>query len=174
MKADMKTVEQNKIEIIDGEECYVLPEHSYVSWLYEESRGEISYNHSYIRLPVEGSTTVYEDRKITHVHLRDDVHISTYPDGSVVVSWKRGYGDPFINIYQYRTEQRRKEIEKERFFELLQEKGRSIDSTKVSVQFKDGKIEIKHLDSGHTEIFFGAYSAYNHIMRNELYCTTQP
>src|SRR5690606_25449908 len=108
----MKTVEQNKIEIIDGEKCYALPEHSYVSWLYEQSRDGISYNYSYIRLPVEGSATVYEDRKVTHVHLRDDVHISTYPDGSVRVSWKRGYGDPFINAYEYRAEQRRKEKEK--------------------------------------------------------------
>lgn len=161
-----------KIEIIDGEKCYVLPKYSYVSYLYQQVRDGVYYNHTYIRPPMEGNTTVYEDRHVTHVHMRDDVNISTYPDGSVMVSFR--HGDPFINAYEYRAEQRRKEKEKERFFELLQEKGRSIDSTKVSVQFKDGKIEIKHLDSGHTEIFFGAYSAYNHIMRNELYCTTQP
>jgi len=165
-------MDKNKIEIIDGEKCYVLPEHSYVSWLYEESRGEISYNHSYIRPPMEGNTTVYEDRHVTHVHMRDDVHISTYPDGSVMVSYR--YGDPFINIYQYRAEQRRKEKEKERFFELLQEKGRRLDRDKVSVQFKGGSIEIKHLDSGRIETFFGAYSAYNYIVKNELYCITQP
>src|SRR5690606_24222417 len=134
------------IEIIDGEKCYVLPEHSYVSWLYEQSRDGVSYNYSYIRLPVEGNTTVYEDRHVTHVHMRDDVHISTYPDGSVMVSFR--HGDPFINIYQYKAEQKRKEKEKETFLALLQEKGRSVDDSKISVQFKDGKIEIKHLDSG--------------------------
>ena len=89
-----------------------------------------------------------------------------------MVTWK--YGDPFLNVYEYRAEQRRKEKEKEIFLELLQEKGRSIDSSKISVHFKDGKIEIKHLDSGQTELFFGAYSAYNYVVKNELYCTTQP
>ena len=161
-----------KIEIIDGEKCYVLPEHSYVSYLYQQGRDGVYYNHTYIRLPVEGSTTVYEDRHVTHVHMRDDVNISTYPDGSVQVSFR--HGDPFINAYEYRAEQRRKEKEKERFFELLQEKGRSIDDNKISVHFKDGKIEVKHLDSGRIETFFGAYSAYNYIVKNELYCTTQP
>ena len=161
-----------KIEIIDGEKCYVLPEHSYVSYLYQQERDGMYYNHTYIRLPVKGSTTVYEDRHVTHVHMRDDVNISTYPDGSVMVSFR--HGDPFINAYEYRAEQRRKEKEKERFFELLQEKGRSLDSDKVSVHFKDGKIEVKRLGSGRIETFFGAYSAYNYIMRNGLYCTTQP
>ena len=161
-----------KIEIIDGEKCYVLPEHSYVSYLYQQERDGMYYNHTYIRLPVKGSTTVYEDRHVTHVHMRDDVNISTYPDGSVMVSFR--HGDPFINAYEYRAEQRRKEKEKERFFELLQEKGRRLDSNKVSVHFKDGKIEVKRLGSGRIETFFGAYSAYNYIMRNGLYCTTQP
>ena|SRR5690606_7188651 len=161
-----------KIEIIDGEKCYVLPKYSYVSYLYQQGRDGVYYNHTYIRPPMEGNTTVYEDRHVTHVHMRDDVNISTYPDGSVMVSFR--HGDPFINVYQYRAEKRRKEKEKEIFFELLREQGRSIDSSKISVRFQDGKIEIKHLDSGHTEIFFGAYSAYNHIMKNGLYCTTQP
>src|SRR5690606_13174129 len=124
------------IEIIDGERCYALPAHSYVSHLYQQERDGVYFNHTYIRLPVEGSTTFYEDRRVTHVHLRDDVHISTYPDGSVVVSWK--CGDPFINVHEYRAEKRRKEKEKERFFELLQEKGKSIDDNKVSVRFQDG------------------------------------
>ena len=50
-----------KIEIIDGEKCYVLPEHSYVSHLYQQERDGVYFNHTYIRPPVEGSTTVYED-----------------------------------------------------------------------------------------------------------------
>ena len=161
-----------KIEIIDGAKCYVLPEHSYVSHLYQQERDGTYYNHTYIRLPVKGSTTVYEDRSVTHVHMRDDVHISTLPDGSVMVSYRNG--NPFFNVYEYKAEQRRKEKEKETFFALLQEKGRRLDRGKVSVQFKAGSIEIKHLDSGRIETFFGAYSAYNYIVKNELYCITQP
>src|SRR5690606_29807424 len=170
MAQSQRRMSDMKIEIIDGAKCYVLPEHSYVSYLYQQEKDGVYYNHTYIRLPVKGSTTVYEDLKVTHVHMRDDVHVCTYPDGSVQVSFR--HGDPFINIYQYRAEQRRKE--KEIFLELLQEKGRSIDSSKISVQFKDGKIEIKHLDSGRIETFFGAYSAYNYVAKNVLYCTTQP
>lgn len=161
-----------KIEIIDGEKCYVLPEHSYVSYLYKGEADGVYFNHTYIRPPMEGNTTAYEDRHVTHVHMRDDVNISTYPDGSVLVSYR--YGDPFINIHHYRAEQQRQEKEKETFFALLQEKGRSLDRGRVSVQFKGGNIEVKHLDSGRIETFFGAYSAYNHIMRNRLYRTAQP
>jgi len=104
--------------------------------------------------------------------MRDDVNISTYPDGSVLVSYR--HGDPFLNINVYLAEQQRKEKEKETFFSLLQEKGRKVDHNKVSVQFKGGSIEVKHLDSGRIETFFGAYSAYNYIVKNELYCITQP
>ena len=161
-----------KIEIIDGEKCYVLPKHSYVSYLYQQEADGIFFNHTYVRLPVEGNTTVYEDRHVTHVHMRDDVNISTYPDGSVLVSYR--HGDPFLNINVYLAEQQRKEKEKETFFSLLQEKGRKVDHNKVSVQFKGGSIEVKHLDSGRIETFFGAYSAYNYIVKNELYCITQP
>src|SRR5690606_16686823 len=155
-----------KIEIIDGEKCYVLPKYSYVSYLYQQGRDGVYYNHTYIRPPMEGNTTVYEDRHVTHVHMRDDVNISTYPDGSVMVSWK--YGDPFLNVYEYRAEQRRKDKEAETYLALLQEKGRSIDDDRISVQFNGGKIDVKHLDSRRIEAFSGAYSAYKHIMRNEL------
>lgn len=163
----MNTIEQSKVEIINGEKCYVLPEHSYVSYLYQQERDGVYFNHSYIRLPVEGDTTVYEDRYVTHVHMRDDVHISTYPDGSVMVSYR--YGDPFLNVNVYLAEQRRREREKELFFELLREDGLGLDEKKISVHFKDGKIEIKHLDSGRTTFFFGPFSAYNYVVDNGLY-----
>src|SRR5690606_16487400 len=95
-----------KIEIIDGQKCYVLPKHSYVSHFYQlETEDGTCYNLTHTRPPGEGSTTAYEDRHVTHVHMRDDVYIRTYPDGSVMVSFR--HGDPFINIHQYNAGQRR-------------------------------------------------------------------
>lgn len=162
-------MDKNKIVTIEGEKFYVLSEHSYVSWCYEQTRDGVSFNYSYIRLPVEGDTTVYEDRYVTHVWLRDDVNISLHPDGSVQASWDYGCGSPFFNIHTYNAEKRRREREKELFFELLQEEGRELDKNKVSVKFKDGNIIIKQLESGQTQTFYGPFSAYNYIAGKKLY-----
>lgn len=91
---------KENIVIINGEKYYALPEHSYYYPGYTsiDYRG-VAFNHSYIRLPVEGSTTVYADSPVTHVWLRDDdVRISLYPDGSVQVSWDSDLPDPFVNM----------------------------------------------------------------------------
>lgn len=69
--------------------CYELPEHSYMSGLYEETNFErgYSYNYTYIRKPEKDSSTVYADTPVGYVVLRDDVEISVKRDGNVSVTW---------------------------------------------------------------------------------------
>lgn len=93
-------MKENKIVIINGEKYYTLPENSYYSWHYEEKSldGETTFNYSYTREPVEGNTTVYADHYVTHIHLRDDVKISTEPNNFVNASWDSNKPDPFVRL----------------------------------------------------------------------------
>jgi hypothetical protein len=49
--------------------------------------GEIAHAYTYIREPIPGSTTVYDDRSCGYVIIRDDVEIIPEKDGSVTVLW---------------------------------------------------------------------------------------
>lgn len=75
------------VEINDGVKVHDLPEHSYYSVHYIETRGDESYTYTYQRQPVPGSTTVYEDSHASYVELRDDVDISVDSRGDVSVTW---------------------------------------------------------------------------------------
>lgn len=71
---------------LDGK-CYELPDHSYFSHHYMQRDGEIAHAYTYIREPIPGSTTVYDDRSCGYVIIRDDVEIIPEKDGSVTVLW---------------------------------------------------------------------------------------
>lgn len=95
---------KENIVIINGEKYYCLPEHSYYYPGYEMVVGDYIYNYTYIRKPVPGSTTVYADRYITHIWLRDDVEFDVDSRGHASATWDKYKPDPFINIHEWSRE----------------------------------------------------------------------
>ena len=91
-------MKKKNIIVINGEKYYCLPAHSYYYPGYELVRGDYIYNYTYTREPIEGDNTVYADRQVTHIHLRDDVEFDIDSRGHASATWNRNKPDPFIRL----------------------------------------------------------------------------
>lgn len=93
----MVKINEKNIVILHDEKYYVLPDHSYRSIWNEQGNEDYSYNYCYVRLPVDGSTTVYEDSPVSLLHLRNDVEITAIDaDGCPSVIWDAEMAEPFV------------------------------------------------------------------------------
>ena len=85
-------------KFLNGKKVYELPPYSYYYWGYDNFYDGRRAGYTYTRPPVEGDTTGYADKHVTHVVLDEDVVILQEDEDGVYVEWNADKPAPFIKI----------------------------------------------------------------------------
>jgi len=90
-------------KFLNGKKVYELPSYSYYYWGYDNFYDGRRAGYTYTRPPVEGDTTGYADKHVTHVVLDEDVVILQEDEDGVYVEWNADKPAPFIKIDERRS-----------------------------------------------------------------------